>query len=217
MMVSVRMPRYPYDMNSPAAWEAHWWEINYGYSGHRGYFTVCGIIGWARDQLEPMKALLGSYNKLGEGHEHGEAKVLIERALLGRATRLAWLLDGVHARTRMDRWAHVFIDTIDAMCRTTCGDHHQPQCVHERSEWEAEFESKGLKQLSRVSFRAMADNRRLPELKPLLTSLYDAQSQVVHGKTLHMDGHVPVATDARTTNQLIEYSGKLMLSYISPL
>lgn len=216
-MVTVRMPRYPYDMNSPAAWEAYLWEISYGHSGHRGYFTVSGIIGWVRDQIGPMKALLGSYGKLGESHEHGEAKVLIERAMLDRATRVAWLLDAVYPRTRMDRWAHIFIDTADAMCRTTCGEGHEAECVEERAEWEAELEAKGLNRLRRQSFRTMADNGRLPELKPILTSLYDAQSQVVHGKTLHMDGHTPVATDAQTASLLLEVTGKLMLSYVSPL
>lgn len=204
-------------MNSPAAWEAYWWEINYGHSGHRGYFTVCGIIGWVSDQLSPMKSLLGSYAELGEGHEHEDAKVLIERALLDRATRIAWLLDAVYPRTRMDRWAHIFIDTMDSMCRTTCGDEHELECIEERAEWEAEFEAKGLSRLPRQSLRTMADNRRLPELKSVLPSLYDAQSQVVHGKTLHMDGRVPVATDARNAGRLVEAVGTLMLSYVSPL
>ena len=107
-MVTVRVPRYPYDMNSPAAWEAYWWEINCGHSGHYGYFTVSGIIGWVHDQLDPMKNLVGSHVKLGEDRSHVEAKVLIERALLDRVTRIAWLLDGVDARTRMDRWASIF-------------------------------------------------------------------------------------------------------------
>ena len=214
-MVTVRMPRYPYAMNSPAAWEAYWWEINYGHSGHRGYFTVCGIIGWVHDQLSPMKSLLRSYAKLGAGHEHEETKVLIERALLDRATRVAWLLDEVYPRTRMDRWAHIFIDTMDAMCRTTCGDDHELVCVEERVEWQAEFEAKGLNRLPRQSFRTMAHNRRLPDLKSVLSSLYDVQSQVVHGKTLHMDGRVPVATGAQNPGRLVEVVATLMLSYVS--
>lgn len=168
------------------------------------------------DQINPLKAPLASYGKLGEGHEHGEATVLIERALLDRATRIAWLLDAVDPRTRMERRAHIFIDTADAICRTTCGESCEAECVKERAEWEAEVEAKGLNRLPRQSFRTMADNRRPPELKSVLTSLHDAQSQVVHGKPLHMDGHVPVATDARTASLLVEVTGNLMLSYVSP-
>ena len=104
---------------------------------------------------------------------------------------------------------------MDAMCRTVCGENHQSQCVQERSKWEAEFENKGLKRLARPSFRAMADSGRLSELKPLLTSLYDAQSQVVHGKTLQFDDGYSFPTDARTVNLHIEITGKLMLSYVS--
>ena len=215
-MVTTRVPRYPYDMNSPAAWEAYLWEISYGHNGHRGYFTVRSIIGWVTDQLGPMRGLLGSHVRLGDDPAHVEAKVLIERALLHRGTRIAWLLDAVDPRTRMNRWAYIFTDTADAMCRTTCSEDHEPECVHERAEWEAEFENKSLRRLSRVSFPAMADNKRMPELKPMLTALHDAQSQVVHGKTLHYDDGLLFPTDARTVSLLVEFTGKLMLSYVSP-
>lgn len=62
----------------------------------------------------------------------------------------------------------------------------------------------------------MADNKRMPELKPMLTALHDAQSQVVHGKTLHYDDGLLFPTDARTVSLLVEFTGKLMLSYVSP-
>jgi len=215
-VVTVRMPRYPYDLNSPAAWEAYWWEVNYGHSGHRGYFTVPGIIAWVHDQLDPMKNLIGSHMKLGEDQAHAEAKVLIERVVLDRATRITWLLDEVDARTRMNRWAYVFIDAMGAMCRSVCGEDHESSCAEERAEWEVEFENKGLKQLSRVGFGTMTANRRLAELKPVLTSLYDAQSQVVHGKTLEYDDGLTFPTDARTASLLIEIAGSLVLSYVSP-
>ncbi len=203
-------------MDSPAAWEAYWWEARHGFSGHHGYFTVSGIVGWNHDQLDPIKNLLSSYARLGEDNAHREARVLIERALLDRTTRIAWLLDRVDARIRMDRWAHIFIDTMDAMCRPVCGKNHQPLCLEKRMAWEAEFKNKGINKLRRTSFRAMADNGRLPEMAPILTSIYDIQSQVVHGKTLNDDGFSPVATSPQSVDLIVKYTGKLILSYVSP-